>query len=178
MYGDCKFKLTKTTWVMFHDEKFELMKKLAQKYGVTYKSKEIKMIASNVYLEIENCILQEHYFNLNSILFYQYQSKIKDCVVKEVEGKQVWIVWFESLKASIYAYFYLSDLSYKVRFIRGASHFKNSLANSPNQAVAGAQMTEYMGYNQGYQQSPIYPSNPYLQHYQPNEYQGYMQGYR
>ena len=98
---------------------------------------------------------------------------------KEVEGKHVWIVWFDSLKASIYAYFYLSDLSYKVRFIRGASHFKNSLANSPNQAVAGAQMTEYMGYNQGYQQSPIYQSNPYQQHYQPNEYQqGYMQGYQ
>ena len=36
-----------------------------------------------------------------------------------------------------------------------------------------------MGYNQGYQQSPIYQSNPYQQHYQPNEYQqGYMQGYQ
>lgn len=50
LFEDHNFKLTKTTWVMFHDEKFEAMKKLIERYNITYKSKEVKMIASNLYL--------------------------------------------------------------------------------------------------------------------------------
>lgn len=67
------------------------MKKLAEKHNITFKNKELKMIASNVYLEIEEGIYGEHYSHLVSWLM-QVQSNgkdgiqcgIKDCVSKEV----------------------------------------------------------------------------------------------
>lgn len=177
LYAECKFKLTKTTWVMYHDDKFEAMKKLAEKHNITYKAKEIKMIASNVYLEVENEIYQHHYYNLYSILTSEYGCTVKEVVAKEVEGKKVWIVWFDSLKGSIYAYFYLSDQNYKVRFIRGASHFKNSPANSAQTLNSGTVSSSQPqpAYGYGY-----YNQGGYQGMYQgyPQEQQGYPQGYQ
>lgn len=87
------------------------------------------MIASNVYLEVEESITQDIFAMLYQVIA-GIGGNIKDYVNKEVEGKKVWIIWFDSLKASILGYYYLSDQNLKVRFIRGASHFKNSQANS------------------------------------------------
>lgn len=41
-----------------------------------------------------------------------------------IDNKLCTVIYFATLKGSIYAYFYLSDSMYKVKFIRGANHFK------------------------------------------------------
>lgn len=50
MFEEYNFKLVKTTWVMFHDDKFESLKKTVERHNITYKNKEVKMITTTLYL--------------------------------------------------------------------------------------------------------------------------------
>lgn len=47
-----KFKLNKTTWMLYHDDKFENIQKIIKNHNIKYKQNDIKLIATNLYLEM------------------------------------------------------------------------------------------------------------------------------
>lgn len=100
---------------------------------------------------------------------------MKQLVEKMLEGRKCWILQFLSLKGSIYAYFYLSDLGYKVKFIRGASHFKDSqnIISPVNISPGESTPTDQTEYNNQIQQ----PYNQNMNTYYNNQYDNNMQGY-
>jgi hypothetical protein len=64
------------------------------------------------------------------------------------------IISFSNLKAAVYSYFYLSNANLKVKFIRGAQHFKdngkgikNSINNKfPDNDIISSKDTEIHGH--------------------------------
>lgn len=83
------------------------------------------MIASNLYLEVEGGIYEANFAALKELLRINDIGFIQAMVEKTALDKRAWYIWFDTFKSAIFAYFHLSDLNYKVRFIRGANHFKD-----------------------------------------------------
>lgn len=71
LFSDSKLKLTKSTWVVYHYEKYEIMKKVIERNGLKLRSgKPVHLISAGVYLEVLYGFL-DYEFQLLSQAMYQ-----------------------------------------------------------------------------------------------------------
>ena len=121
------------TWLIYHDDKFEVIKKKIDKNKITFKGKHAHLISTTKNVEID--VLPEEGINwignwVFQILVYEKLYKEGDNVFsgtstqQEEKGKKTVLSFTEKLGA-IYVYLWYDNDKKPVKFIRNSKIQKN-----------------------------------------------------